>query len=347
MKAVLALAVVGGLVAGCSSEGGSSEGGAKSTSDSSRNLVAGASEGPSVAPSAIAEGMGSDTGKDGAFPRTVGHFEGKTKISAQPKRIAALSTGQLDDLLSLGVVPAATTRADNAGLVPDYLADAFPKAKKRLAKMTDAGTRQAPNLETLAAAKPDLILVNDSLGDLYPKLSKIAPTVVTAGNGINWKRDLLLVGDAVGKGRQAQHILDDIAADAATRGKEIGGGDTAVSMVRFTPDRTRMFGVSSFTGSIAVDMGLKRPESQRFQAISQDIGAESIDTADGDWIFYSVQGDASRTDAGSVLAGPLWKSMKAVKAGHAVKVDDDPWYLNAGPTAARLVVLQLAGHIGK
>ena len=30
--------------------------------------------------------------------------------------------------------------------------------------------------------------------------------------------------------------------------------------------------------------------------------------------------------------------MKAVEAGHAVKVDDDPWYLNAGPTAARLVV---------
>jgi iron complex transport system substrate-binding protein len=43
--------------------------------------------------------------------------------------------------------------------------------------------------------------------------------------------------------------------------------------------------------------------------------------------------------------------MKAVGAGHAVKVDDDPWYLNAGPTAARLVVRQLstdiAGHRAK
>ncbi len=118
-------------------------------------------------------------------------------------------------------------------------------------------------------------------------------------------------------------------------------------MVRFTPDRTRMFGVSSFTGSIAVDMGLGRPKSQQFRAISEDIGAESIDTADADWIFYSVQGDAGKTDAASVVAGPLWKSMKAVTAGHAVKVDDDPWYLNAGPTAARLVVRQLAEHLGK
>ncbi|MCX5560326.1 iron-siderophore ABC transporter substrate-binding protein [Streptomyces sp. NBC_00038] len=345
-KAVLAVAVVGGLLAGCSSSDGASSSKSESAaSDSDRNLVAGASEGPSVAPSAVEDGMGAGGAEDGEFPRTVGHFQGKTEIKTQPEKIAVLSTGQLDDLLSLGVVPTVTTRADNAGLVPDYLADAFPAYKKQLAEMTDAGTRQAPNLETLAAAKPDLILLNDSLGDLYPKLSKIAPTVVTAGNGINWKRDLLLVGDAIGKGEQAQKLLDSIVDDAATSGESLG--DPAVSMLRFTPDRTRMFGVSSFTGSIAVDMGLGRPKSQQFNAISQDIGAESVDTADGDWIFYSVQGDASKTDAGSVLAGPLWKSMKAVKAGQAVKVDDDPWYLNAGPTAAKLVIKQLTDTIGK
>lgn len=39
--------------------------------------------------------------------------------------------------------------------------------------------------------------------------------------------------------------------------------------------------------------------------------------------------------------------MKAVEAGHAVKVDDDPWYLNAGPTAADLVVKQLTESLGK
>ncbi|MFC8664933.1 iron-siderophore ABC transporter substrate-binding protein [Streptomyces sp. NPDC057199] len=345
LRAVLAMSVVGGLMAGCaSSESGrsSESGGGKSD----RNLVAGASAGPSAAPSALADGMGTKAA-DGEFPRTVSHFKGRTEIAAAPKRIAVLSTGQLDDLLTLGVVPAATTRADNAGLVPGYLADAFPQYKKQLAKMTDAGTRAAPNLETLATAKPDLILANDSLGDLYPKLSKIAPTVITAGNGINWKRDLLLVGDAVGKGGQARKLLDEHADEAAAAGTKVDGKNTAVSMLRFTPDRTRMFGVSSFTGSIAVDMGLGRPKSQQFNAISEDIGAESIDTADGDWIFYSVQGAQDKTDAGSVLAGPLWKSMKAVEAGHAVKVDDDPWYLNAGPTAADLVVKQLTESFGK
>ncbi|MEV1067577.1 iron-siderophore ABC transporter substrate-binding protein [Streptomyces sp. NPDC050263] len=351
MASVVSVVAVGGLLVGCSStsdndanSSSSASSGAKS--DGRQNLVAGASEGPSAAPSVLADGMGADTDADGTFPRTVKHFQGSTTVKTEPKKIAVLSTGQLDDLLSLGVVPAASTRADNAGLVPDYLTDAFPQVKAKLAAMTDVGTRQAPNLESLAAAKPDLILVNDSLGDLYPKLSKIAPTVVTAGQGINWKRDLLLVGEAIGKGQAAQRLLDGIVGDARTKGDAVAG-DPTVSMVRFTPDRTRMFGVSSFTGSIAVDMGLSRPESQQFNAISQDISAEKIDTADGDWIFYSVQGDASRTDAASVVAGPLWKGMGAVKSGQAVKVDDDPWYLNAGPTAARLVVTELADRLGE
>ncbi|MFD5253702.1 ABC transporter substrate-binding protein [Streptomyces bobili] len=345
LPAVLAASVLGGLLAGCSTAS-DNDARTSGTSGGDRNLVAGASAGPSAAPSTLAEGMGSDQDTDGTFPRTVKHFQGSTTLKTEPREVAVLSTGQLDDLLTLGVVPTATTRADNAGLVPGYLADAFPEDKAKLAAMTDAGTRQAPNLESLAAAKPDLILVNDSLGELYPKLSKIAPTVVTAGNGINWKRDLLLVGDALGKGQAAQRVLDGIVTDARTGGKAVQG-DPTVSMVRFTPDRTRMFGVSSFTGSIAVDMGLSRPASQRFNAISQDISSEKIDTADGDWIFYSVQGDAAKTDAASIVAGPLWKGMAAVKSGRAVEVDDDPWYLNAGPTAARLVVTQLAERLGK
>lgn len=65
LNAVLAVTVAGGLMAGCASSesGKSSEGGDKSA----RNPVAGASEGPSAAPSALAEGMGTKAA-DGDFP---------------------------------------------------------------------------------------------------------------------------------------------------------------------------------------------------------------------------------------------------------------------------------------
>lgn len=284
---------------------------------------------------------------DGAFPRTVVHALGRTSVEAEPKRIAVISTGQLDDLLTLGLVPAATTRADNAGLVPDYLRGAFPDKAKALAKMADIGTRSSPALEKLAAAKPDLILVNSTQGDLYSTLSAIAPTVVTKGRGVNWKKDLLTVADAVGERDRAVAIVSRFEKDAARQGRKLGGEDTKLSMVRFTPDRVRMFGAKSFTGTIADDMGLGRPASQTFDGISQDLSGERIPEMDGDWIFTSVQGRPGKTDAGAYLSNPLWKKLDAVRAGHTVTVDDDPWYLNAGPTAARVVLRDITAHIGR
>ncbi|MFC9629097.1 iron chelate uptake ABC transporter family permease subunit, partial [Streptomyces mirabilis] len=106
-KAVLAVAIVGGLLAGCSSGSGDGDNGSsqsKNTSSGDRNLVSGASEGPSVAPSAVAAGMGAGSAKDGEFPRTVGHFKGRTEIRSAPKKIAALSTGQLDGLAAAALV---------------------------------------------------------------------------------------------------------------------------------------------------------------------------------------------------------------------------------------------------
>jgi len=38
----------------------------------------------------------------------------------------------------------------------------------------------------------------------------------------------------------------------------------------------------------------------------------------------------------------LWPALKAVSNQHAVAVDDDPFFLNAGPTAARTVLTKVS-----
>ncbi|MEU0342173.1 hypothetical protein ABZ092_25235 [Streptomyces bobili] len=72
---------------------------------------------------------------------------------------------------------------------------------------------------------------------------------MTAGNGVNWKRDLLLVGDVLGKGQAARRVLAGIVTDARTEGKAVQG-DPTVSMVRFTPDRTRLSAVLRRSGAV-------------------------------------------------------------------------------------------------
>nr|WP_254057462.1 ABC transporter substrate-binding protein [Clavibacter michiganensis] len=282
---------------------------------------------------------------DGVFPRTVVHFAGTTTIPAAPQRVAVISTGQADALLTLGVVPVASTAADGAAVVPDYLTRAFPEDADALAAVAPLGDRISPDIESVAAAEPDLILMNVTGKDaasLYASLSAIAPTVATQGTGLYWKQDLLLLADAVGRTEQAASWLDSYQSDAAAFGAGVEAG-TTVSFVRSSADRLRVFGVASFSGSVAEDAGLARPEAQDFtDATSRDISEEQIDLAEGDHVFAGVQGG----DEEALTGLPLWPTLQAVEDDAVTFVDDDVFYLNTGPTAARAVLEAMRSALG-
>jgi iron complex transport system substrate-binding protein len=91
------------------------------------------------------------------------------------------------------------------------------------------------------------------------------------------------------------------------------------------------------------------PPAQQFDATSKDLSPEELQLADADRIFYSVQGATTETEAAqsATIANPLWETLPAVRDGRAVLVDDDPWYLNAGPTAARIVLSGLEATLGR
>jgi iron-siderophore transport system substrate-binding protein len=289
-------------------------------------------------PTSIPDGMGAPEA-DGVFPRTITHFGGVTTIAGAPQRVVVIATGQTDAMLTLGVVPVGVAYGDDADLVPRYVQEAFPQYATPLAAVASVGSRQSPNLEAVAALHPDLVLANATASqDVYPALSAIAPTVLVEGTGVNWKQDFLLLADGLGKEGTARTFLDDFSADAVKLGESAGEG--TVSFVRVTADRTRIFGVASFAGFIAWDAGLRRPESQRFDKTSQDLSPEELQLADADRIFYSVQGATTEAQAAesATVTNPLWKALPAVRDGRAALVDDDPWYLNAGPTAARIVL---------
>jgi len=301
-------------------------------------VPAAAQEAVHTAPRAL-EGLGSDAA-DGVFPRTVRHVLGETVIESEPQRVAIISTGQFDSALAVGVVPVASTRgAGQADLVDPYLVTAYPEFADKFGDVLDLGLRLEIDLEALAEARPDLILVNASTDTpeeraQYELLSQIAPTVVTNATGVNWKVIYLLTADALGRRERAEAFLDQYHADAEAFAATVADASPTVSFIQSTGDRTRIFGVPSFAGSIAEDMGLARPEAQSFNKTSEDISPELLDQADADWIFYAGRGDGIKV----LTEATLWPTLEGVAAGHAVEVDFDPFYLNAGPTAARIVL---------
>ncbi|QHO90667.1 iron-siderophore ABC transporter substrate-binding protein [Actinomyces sp. 432] len=313
-----------------------------STATGSASAAAGATDTASssaadaAVPTTIPQGMGSSQGDD-VFPRTVTHFLGETTIDAAPERVVIISTGQLDAALTLGIVPVGATSGDGAGTVPDYLPAAFPDHVDALEAVTDVGSRTEPSVEAIADLSPDLVLMNIAGKDaesLYGSLTEIAPTVATQGTGQYWKQDFLLLADALGKPETAQAWLDAFHADAASAGQDITD-DVTVSLLRKNGDRTRIFGAVSFAGSVLADMGVARPDTQTFtDDTSVDISEEQLDQADADWILFGVQGG----DPAELTGMSLWPTLSAVQADQVVQVEEEPFFLNAGPTAARFVL---------
>ncbi|MEU2001222.1 iron-siderophore ABC transporter substrate-binding protein [Rhodococcus sp. NPDC019627] len=335
----LIIGAVSLTLVGCSGGGDTA---APSTPPTTGHAEAGEVAGEVAAPRTLPDGMGSGA-SDGEFPRTVTHFAGETAVDSEPRRVVVISTGQADALLSLGVVPAASTRADGAELVPEYLKDAYPQHRVALDSVVDVGARFTPDFEAIARLEPDLILMNTAGKDaetLYGQLSAVAPTVATQGTGVYWKQDFLLAADALGRTEQAQTLLDGYHAETAEFGRSLGTAPT-VSFTRQNGNRLRIFGIPSFTGSIGEDAGLGRPQSQQFDDTSRDISEEELTVADADWLFYGVQGDAA-----TLTNAPLWSQLEAVRSGRAIPVDDDVFYLNTGPTAARKVLETLKAHVG-
>jgi iron-siderophore transport system substrate-binding protein len=167
-----------------------------------------------------------------------------TKVPGQAERPLTLTPDTLGDTLALGVEPVAT--ALGGGDMPPYLAKAARDI--RVIENTD--------LTAISASTPDVILgTKEQDGDEYDELKKIAPTVMSEGT--NWKLNLRLHGEALGRTNDAEQLLIDWDNRAAKVKDAIGGRKLSVD-VTLGPG-TGDFGLEpdSFAGSILGDLGIK------------------------------------------------------------------------------------------
>ncbi|MFE6162366.1 ABC transporter substrate-binding protein [Streptomyces sp. NPDC056486] len=336
--AAIALAVAGALsLAAC----GSGDSSGKSDDGSGSKAVAQGGDDFSKAAEQTAK-MGT-TAKPGKFPRTITHARGKTELKAQPKRVVVLDVGELDNVVSLGIKPVGYAPTEGDDGIPGYL-------KKDAGNPKDVGTINALNLEAIANLEPDLIIGSElRAAKLYPQLSKIAPTVFSIRPGFTWKENYLLNAAALDKTAKAKEELGAYEKKATALGKEIGDGGKkpTITMLRYMPDRVRLYAKASFIGTILDDTGLPRPKNQQVNDLATEISTEKIDDADADWIFTGVYGDAKKTGRTEAEKNPLWKKLDAVKAGQAKDVPDETWYLGLGVTAANEVLGDLKGFLVK
>ncbi|MFF5428324.1 MULTISPECIES: ABC transporter substrate-binding protein [unclassified Streptomyces] len=284
--------------------------------------------------------MGTEA-KPGQFPRTLTHAMGKTELKTAPKRVVVLDVGELDNVVSLGFQPVGYAPSEGDDGIPGYL-------KKDAGAPKSVGTINNLNLEAIANLQPDLILGSQlRAADKYDELSKIAPTVFSIRPGFTWKENYLLNAAALDRTAEAKAALAAYETKAKKLGTDIGPNRPTVSMVRYLPGKIRLYAKASFIGTILEDAGLPRPKNQQIDELAAEISPEKIDEADADWIFTGVYGDPKATKRDAAQANPLWKNLKAVKAGRAKDVPDETWYLGLGVTAANSVLDDLRADLVK
>ncbi|MER5733509.1 iron-siderophore ABC transporter substrate-binding protein [Streptomyces sp. NPDC002138] len=282
---------------------------------------------------------------DAGFPRTITHDKGTTEIKTKPKRVVALDNSLVEAVVALDapLVGGVGSYRDQKGF-PAYLGDAVKDTK-------DVGPLDSPNLEAIAALKPDLIVsATVRHADLYDQLSKIAPTVFVKTTGPIWKENITFLGTALGQEEKAKAELTAYQ----TRAKKIGdainaqgggsgdGGKPTFSVTRFVDGPTRVYLPKTFSGIILTDMGLLRPENQRDTAkFNIEISEEQIQQVDADHIFLTAfSGGAERKK--KFTENPLWQRLNAVQKGHVHEVDDATWMTSVSLQGADMVLDDMA-----
>nr|WP_066944961.1 iron-siderophore ABC transporter substrate-binding protein [Streptomyces lushanensis] len=286
-------------------------------------------------------GSGESTGKGAGAEgdtRVVKTVMGEVEVHGVPERVVVLDTDALDSAVTLGVTPVgATAVADRAPFSTYLPAD-------ELKGIEPVGVIAEPNLEAIAALKPDLILsskVRDEKN--YASLSKIAPTVFSGTTGPTWRENFQLHADALGRKKEAATVVADYEARVERLTEALGGAAkakaTTVGFVRFVEGAdTRLYLNDTFVGSLFKDLGVGRPANQDKDGFSLDVSPEQIDKADADVIFHSTYGDPEKAKETGITGGPLWKNLDAVKKNMAFEVDDNLWMLGIGYTGASRIL---------
>lgn len=270
--------------------------------------------------------------------RTVQHALGKTVIKGTPVKVVTLFQGATDAALALGVKP--------VGAVESWIEKPwYNYIRNRMDGVVNVGSENQPNLEEIAALKPDVIIASQTRHEkIYNQLGAIAPTVMTEEVYV-WKDTLALTAAALNKQKEEKSFLQRWAREVVDFRKKMGNKlKEQASIVDFRADHARIV-YSGFSALVLDELGIARPALQKSEQWGVKlVSKENIPQMDADIIFdqTSTDRDDSRLDLRKEWTEhPLWRNLKAVKAQRVYQVDTAVWNNGSGPLAAEEMIKQL------
>ena len=268
----------------------------------------------------------------GAFLLT-GTFSYSNNIPVLNKkpRIATLGWESTEMVMILGITPVAVSDINNYN---KWVAlDPVPKG------VVDLGARNAIDLEKLASAKPDLIIINVGQNKYLKKLQTIAPVFVTKMYVKNksiyqdmWQ-NFLQIGKVLNRESEARDIMNKVVGKIKKNGQAIGNIKSPVLFTRFlnTGARFRVHGNKSIAGGVMSEMGL----NNAYQGAVNHWGfalftLPKLQNLSADLRFIYIKDDWAGYK--ELTKNPLWKMFPFVKKKHVYDIESVWTY--GGPLSA-------------
>mgnify|MGYP002778747172 CR=1 FL=1 len=275
-------------------------------------------------------------------------------IPENPERVVALDPFAYELLILSGKPPVGAV-----GYLEPVYSHNFPYLADDIAKIENVGF--PPNLESIVALNPDLIVGSYVSDEEMTQLVKIAPTInYEAGGSGDWQGPMLMVAELLGLTDEVEALLAQYQARLDTLKTLVEDPpSTEVSVVRMDTERIMLNLVDSFPATIVADAGFGRPASQAYSAeeakaryessVGGFISLEQIELADGDYIFvWSNQASDEEYNIADenwqrVQESPLWQSLGATQNNRAHRVGGH--WLGWGIFAAHGVIDDLFTYI--
>ncbi|MCP3424726.1 iron-siderophore ABC transporter substrate-binding protein [Rothia sp. AR01] len=266
----------------------------------------------------------------------------QVELDRPAERIAVMEWQQVEDALTLCVTPAAVSDAE--GYSTWVSAEELPEG------VTDIGNREEPDLDTLYAADPDLIVVEAYSADdeMVKRLEeRDVPVLVTKGadpaDPIGNMKDVFeMIGEATGRSERADEVVKEFDDHLAEAKGKVEDADLPTKEFLFFDGwleggnlTVRPYGQGSLFNALGEELGMTSAWTDEVNEAYGDGGVDpSYGLAQTDVEGLTAVGEANLFYANDEGAGgyvealeqsPIWTSLPAVKEGRAHSFPPRVW----------------------
>lgn len=284
---------------------------------------------------ATSDACAADTTTTSTDPVSITDGVGRTvELDKPAERIAVLEWQQIEDALTLCVSPVAVS--DSEGYATYVSAETIPDG------VADLGTRGEPDLDTLYAAKPDLIIVEAFSADdeLIAQLEeRDVPVLATVGaDGAdqigNMKEVFSMIAEATGRTERADQVLQEFDEHLAAAKDEVATVDLPTTDFLFFDGwieggnvTVRPYGKGALFTALGEELGLTSAWTDEIDAAygsggvdpAYGLGQTDIEglTAVGNANLFYSSDEAADGYVAELEKSSIWTALPAVQEGRA------------------------------